>query len=101
MVEQGFGLTITSVVYRPDIALIPLPSALAPTAAMISSRDNDNPALPLLLKCFDNLSRIRPGATDQSVLPGADVRLALAKPRSVAMNRCNIGTINRAGSRAD
>ena len=64
MVEQGFGLTITSVVYRPDIALIPLPSALAPTAAMISSRDNDNPALPLLLKCFDNLSRIRPGATD-------------------------------------
>jgi hypothetical protein len=24
MVEQGFGLTITSVIYRPDIALIPL-----------------------------------------------------------------------------
>ena len=64
MVEQGFGLTITSVVYRPDIALIPLPSALAPTAAMISSRDNDNPALPLLLKCFDTPSSIRAGTTD-------------------------------------
>ena len=33
MVEQGFGLTITSVIYRPDIALILLPSARAPTAA--------------------------------------------------------------------
>ena len=64
MVEQGFGLTITSVVYRPAMALIPLPSARAPTAAMISSRDNDNPALPLLLKCFDNFSRIGPGTTD-------------------------------------
>jgi hypothetical protein len=53
MVEQGFGLTITSVIYRPDIALIPLPSARAPTAAIISSSDNDNPTLPLLLKCFD------------------------------------------------
>ena len=55
MVEQGFGLTITSVVHRPDIALVPLTPARAPTAAMISSSDNDNPALPLLLKCFDVL----------------------------------------------
>ncbi|MGU5709129.1 hypothetical protein, partial [Aeromonas hydrophila] len=62
MVEQGFGLTITSVIYRPDIALIPLPSARAPTAAIISSSDNDNPTLPLLLKCFDTPSRA--GTTD-------------------------------------
>lgn len=62
MVEQGFGVTITSAVRRPDLALVPLRSSRAPTAAMISSSDNDNPALPLLLKCFDALPGMKVGA---------------------------------------
>ena len=59
MVEQGFGLTITTLVSRTDIALVPLSSVRAPTAATISCCDNDNPALPLLLKCLDTLSGLK------------------------------------------
>lgn len=59
MVEQGFGSTITTFVHRTDIALVPLSSARAPTAATISCCDNDNPALPLLLKRFDTLLKLK------------------------------------------
>ncbi|MFC5373858.1 LysR family transcriptional regulator [Brevundimonas faecalis] len=59
MVEQGFGLTITTLVHRSDVALVPLSSIRAPTAATISCSDNDNPALPLLLTCLDALAGLK------------------------------------------
>ncbi|MCJ2130673.1 LysR family transcriptional regulator [Methylobacterium sp. E-045] len=59
MVEQGFGITVTSAISRPNIALAPIAKVRPPTAAMISSSYNENPALRLLLKCFDTLSGVR------------------------------------------
>ncbi|AUW57837.1 LysR family transcriptional regulator [Sphingobium sp. SCG-1] len=63
MVEEGFGVTVTSAVSRAGITLIPFTAVRPPTATMISSRDNENPALPLLLKCFDTLPSVLPSST--------------------------------------
>jgi DNA-binding transcriptional LysR family regulator len=55
MVERGFGLSVTSAVYRSDIALVPFASARSANVALIWPEESVNPALPLLLKWFDKL----------------------------------------------
>ncbi|PEQ11685.1 LysR family transcriptional regulator [Novosphingobium sp. PC22D] len=59
MIEQGFGITVTCAVSGRNISLIPFAAARPPTATMISASDNANPALPLLLKCFDTVTGAR------------------------------------------
>lgn len=63
LVEQGFGITVACAVSRPDMALVPFAAARPLSAVMISASDNANPALPLLLKCFDMISGARSDST--------------------------------------
>ena len=84
--RTGLRLTISGIL-PADIALIRLPIGAGADGRYNFFQTTITRSLPLLLEVF--LTPLEGGPRITSALPTASsVRYALAKPRSVAMNRC-------------